>query len=109
MPRSTVLLAQVDAEAILASATFELRAGELDRYSALRVLMVFGGTGDGRIDVDWQLPDGTSIQAAPEQVTLSGDYAELPVRSSRATITVQETGGVNPIPATGTLVRVVAT
>ena len=107
--RSTDLLAQVDAEPIIASATFELRAGELDRYSALRFLMVFGGTGAGRIDVDWQLPDGTSIQAAAEQLTLVSDYLEVPVRSSRATITIIETGGVNPIAPTGTVIGVVAT
>lgn len=109
MPRSTDLLAQVEAEPIIASATFTLRDGEVDRYSALRFLMVMGGTGAGRIDVDWQLPNGTSIQAAAEQITLASDYAEIPVRSGRALITIIETGGANPIAPTGTVVGVVAT
>ena len=72
MTIATNLLGQVDAEAILASATFELFSGAVDRYSVLRFLMVFAGTGVGEIQLVWSLPDGTAIGAA-ESLTLSGD------------------------------------
>lgn len=105
--RSTDLIGQVDAEAIALSATFQLFSGAVDRYSALRFLMVFAGTGVGEIQLVWLLPDGTTvIQAAAEALTLAADYLEVPVRATNVTVNLVETGGANPITATGTAVGV---
>ena len=104
--RSTDLIGQVDAEAIAASGTFVLFSGAVDRYSALRFLMVFAGTGVGEIQLVWTLPDGTTIQAAAEGLTLAADYLEVPVRAPNVTINLVETGAANPITATGTAVAV---
>lgn len=93
------------AEAIIASGSFTLHDGPLEQYSAVRFLVAFGGTGTGAVRIQWKTEAGTDIGSV-ETVTLSSNYAEIPVRHTHAAITLVETGGVNPITATGGVVGV---
>lgn len=101
---TTAVLGQISSETVAASGSTTLYSGDLSRHNTLRFLLAITGSGTSEVRIDWQLPDGTSIQAAVETVTLSSDYAEVPIRAPNATITVAETGGTNSITITGSVV-----
>lgn len=94
-------LGEANAVVIALSSSITLHNGLVQLYSAIRFFGLFTGTGMGEFQVDWQLIDGTSIQASPESIVLSAGYLEVPVRAPRVLITANETGGVNPVTLTG--------
>lgn len=105
-PFQVSTLAQVESEAILASGTFTAFDGNVERFDALRFLLVDVGAGTMVISADWQTTGGTSIQGSAETITLVSDFLEVPVRSPRVQIVITETSTTNPLDVTGSILGV---
>lgn len=103
--RSTPI-AQLEAEAIVASASLTVFDGSIQRYGSLRFFLDDIGAGTMTITVDWKTAGGASILPAPETIVLVSDYLEVPVRAPNAEIVIAETGTTNPILVSGVVIGV---
>ncbi len=98
---------------ILEAAAVDIAAGgkvqkklDVRRFSAIRVLVDIDGAGVGEIRVNWKTSDDVeevAILDSPEVVTLTGGYAEIPIRSAVAVVQVVEISGSDPIRVTGSI------
>lgn len=105
MAARLVVILEADGVSIAAGGKVQ-RKLDVRRYTALRVLIDFDGAGAGEVRVNWKTSDDAgevTILDSPEVVTLTGGYAEIPTRSAIAVVQVVETGGADPITATGSI------